>query len=102
MAKLPSYDEYTPWKYTHQVSNVQIMDIRELFAKNLRRARKEKGLSQEELAHLAEVDRTYVGALERRRYSVSIDVLDRLATVLGVQAWQLLQPAKSAEDDNCH
>lgn len=76
------------------------MDIRELFAKNLRRARKEKGLSQEELAHLAGVDRTYVGALERRRYSVSIDVLDRLATVLEVEAWQLLLPAKTAEDFN--
>ncbi|MGV0877559.1 helix-turn-helix transcriptional regulator [Martelella sp. FLE1502] len=31
----------------------------------LRRARKKKGLSQEELAHLAEVARTYVDALER-------------------------------------
>ena len=41
------------------------MDIREVFALNLRRARNAKGLSQEALAHEADVDRTYVSALER-------------------------------------
>jgi transcriptional regulator with XRE-family HTH domain len=41
------------------------MDIREVFALNLRRARNAKGLPQEALAHEADVDRTYVSALER-------------------------------------
>src|SRR5712691_2552653 len=41
------------------------MDIREVFALNLRKARNAKGLSQEALAHEADVDRTYVSALER-------------------------------------
>ncbi|RUX54140.1 XRE family transcriptional regulator, partial [Mesorhizobium sp. M7A.F.Ca.US.014.04.1.1] len=35
------------------------MEIREVFARNLRRHRQAAGLSQEELAHRAEVDRTY-------------------------------------------
>ncbi|MBL6082752.1 helix-turn-helix transcriptional regulator [Belnapia sp. T18] len=74
------------------------MDIREILASNLRLARRAKGLSQEELAYRAEIDRTYVSALERSRYAVSIDVLARLARVLDVEAADLLRrqsaPAK--------
>jgi len=55
------------------------MDIREVFARNLRRYRQEKGLSQEALAHEAGVDRTYISALERSAYSASITMVDRLA-----------------------
>lgn len=67
------------------------MDIREVLATNLRRRRREVGLSQEELAHRAEVDRTYVSSLERCVYGATIDVVDRLAKVLGVEASQLLE-----------
>ncbi len=48
-------------------------------------------MSQEELAHLAEVDRTYVSSLERSVYAASIEVVDKLATVLGIEASQLLE-----------
>ncbi|MGB7374159.1 helix-turn-helix domain-containing protein, partial [Pontixanthobacter sp.] len=41
------------------------MTLRETFAANLRRYRKAVGLSQEELAHRAQIDRTYVSSLER-------------------------------------
>ena len=57
----------------------------------LRRLRQAKGLSQEELAHQAEIDRTYVSALERSVYAAGIDVVDRLARVLGVEAADLLK-----------
>lgn len=67
------------------------MNIREVLATNLRRRRREVGLSQEELAHRAEVDRTYVSSLERCVYGATIDVVDRLAKVLGVEASQLLE-----------
>jgi transcriptional regulator with XRE-family HTH domain len=73
------------------------MEIREILAANLRRVRREAGLSQEELAHRAGVDRTYISALERCVYAVSIDVLDRLARELGVEAAELLhRPAKAS------
>ncbi|GMB79310.1 hypothetical protein NN6n1_00920 [Shinella zoogloeoides] len=68
------------------------MSIRDVFAVNLRKRRLERGLSQEELAHQANIDRTYVSLLERCEYSVSIDRLDALATVLGVAAYELLKP----------
>jgi transcriptional regulator with XRE-family HTH domain len=68
-----------------------VMDIRKSFGANLRRLRKKQGLSQEELAHRANVDRTYVSAIERGVYAVTIDVLDRLARSLDVEAWELLK-----------
>lgn len=40
------------------------MEIREVFARNLKAARRAKGLSQEELAHEAGIDRTYISSLE--------------------------------------
>lgn len=64
-----------------------------MFARNLRAARLTSGLSQEELAHRAGIDRTYVSALERSVYNASIDVVDRLATVLGIDAAELLKRA---------
>ena len=67
------------------------MEIRDVLALNLRLRRKELGLSQEELAHRAQIDRTYVSALERSLYAAGIDVLDRLAKALGVEAAELLQ-----------
>jgi transcriptional regulator with XRE-family HTH domain len=55
-----------------------------------------KGLSQEELAFRAKIDRTYISALERSLYAASIDVVDRLARPLGVEAADLLtRPAAS-------
>lgn len=62
-----------------------------MLARNLRKARQAKGLSQEELAHRAGVDRTYVSALERRVYAASIEVVDRLACELDVEAADLLR-----------
>jgi transcriptional regulator with XRE-family HTH domain len=67
------------------------MNIREVLALNLRKLRQARGLSQEELAHRADVDRTYISALERSLYAASIDVVDNLAQVLGVEAADLLK-----------
>jgi transcriptional regulator with XRE-family HTH domain len=66
------------------------MDIREVFARNLRRYRRAARLSQEELAHRSDIDRTYISSLERSVYAASIDVVDRLAAALEIQAADLL------------
>lgn len=66
------------------------MEIREILALNLRKRRQASGLSQEELAHRAGIDRTYISALERCVYAASIDVVDRLASELGIEAADLL------------
>ncbi|MFK0335192.1 helix-turn-helix domain-containing protein [Rhizobium sp. NPDC090275] len=67
------------------------MEIREIFARNLRRARQAQGLSQEDLAHRAEIDRTYVSSLERGIYSPTIEVVERLAIALGVDTADLIR-----------
>ena len=67
------------------------MKIREVLALNLRKFRRAKSLSQEELAHRAKIDRTYISAVERSVYAASIDVVDRLARGLGVEAADLLR-----------
>lgn len=47
-------------------------------------------MSQEALADAAKVDRTYISALERQKYSVTIDRLDEIAKELGVETYVLL------------
>jgi transcriptional regulator with XRE-family HTH domain len=71
----------------------------ETLAINLRRLRQAAGLSQEELAHRADIDRTYISSIERQKYAASIEVVDSLAKGLGVEASELLQapPAPDAE-----
>jgi transcriptional regulator with XRE-family HTH domain len=59
------------------------MKARAIFAWNLRRLRLERGISQERLAYDSEVDRAYVSELERKRGNATLDMLDKLAEVLG-------------------
>jgi transcriptional regulator with XRE-family HTH domain len=67
------------------------MTLREVLAKNLKRHRLAAGLSQEELAHRAEIDRTYVSSLERCNYAATVDMNEKLARELGIDAALLLQ-----------
>jgi transcriptional regulator with XRE-family HTH domain len=67
---------------------------RRIFAENLRKARLAKGLSQEDLAELANLHRTYVGSVERAERNVSIDNMERLAAALGTSLPSLLLEVK--------
>ena len=60
------------------------MKGRALLAWNLRRLRAERGISQENLATDAEVDRAYVSELERKIGNASVDLLDKLSNALDV------------------
>lgn len=71
---------------------VSLPKARERIASHIRRLREAKDLSQEQLGELAGFHRTYVSQLERRRTNISIDGLERLAQILGVDVLDLLQP----------
>ena len=64
----------------------------------MRRIRVRRGVSQERLAYDAEVDRAYVGGLERQTENPTIDLLDRLAATLSVPLAEFFTiPAKGAQ-----
>ena len=59
---------------------------------NLQRLRRDRDLSQEKLALLADVDRGYVGKIENAHYSVSVDMIEQLADALEVDPIEFFQP----------
>jgi transcriptional regulator with XRE-family HTH domain len=68
------------------------MDLREVFATNLRRVRHEKGLSQDDLAYEAEVSRSYLSQLEKGAFYASLRIVGHLAEALSVEPAELLRP----------
>jgi transcriptional regulator with XRE-family HTH domain len=61
-----------------------------IIGKNVLRIRKERKLSQEQLANLAEMDRTYIGYIENAKYNVTVVKLQRIAEALGVTLNELI------------
>lgn len=58
----------------------------------IRATRRSVGLSQEEFAYRAGVDRSYVGKIERGEFNITVDKLYRLAQVLACPPQDLLPP----------
>lgn len=66
------------------------MDVVRLFGVNVRYQRKLKGMTQEELAAAAEMERSYVSDLERGTRNPSVAALGRIADALGIEPHLLL------------
>ena len=67
------------------------MKLRAIVARNLRILRKQKGLSQEDLAFQAGINRNYVGQIEREEKSPTIDMIEKIAGALGTSPSDLLE-----------
>lgn len=67
------------------------MDLRPVFATNLRRLRHAKGLSQDDLAYEAEVSRSYLSQIEKGAFFASLKIVGRLADALNVEPAELLK-----------
>lgn len=65
--------------------------LRRAFAANLRAQRVSQGISQEELAEKACLDRTYVSSVERGQRNIGIDNIEKLAQALRVDAGELMR-----------
>lgn len=61
------------------------------FGRRLKELRLERGLSQEQLAHLAGLDRTYISSCEAGRRNVTLRTIDRLANALGVDVTEMVR-----------
>lgn len=69
-------------------------NLREVLAYNIRVARVTKGWSQEDLGLECDLDRTYVSAVERARWNVSLSNIERFALALELEPWSLLKPPR--------
>jgi len=67
------------------------MDLRGVFATNLRRLRHEKALSQDDLAYEAEISRSYLSQLEKGSFYASLKIIGKLAKVLKVEPAEFLR-----------
>lgn len=66
------------------------MKLRERVGLNIRNKRNFRGLSQEQLALAADLDRSYISEIELAKFSASLDVLERIATALNIDPQELL------------
>jgi transcriptional regulator with XRE-family HTH domain len=69
------------------------MDMRKLVGRNVGRIRREKGLTQEQLAEVSGFSQQYISGLEQGRRNPTVVTLYELATALGVSHMDLLRPS---------
>lgn len=76
------------------------MDVTQVFAKNIRRIRLAKRISQEALADLADLHRTYVGAVERGERNITLINANRIAEALGIRLSDCLKERNERKKAN--
>ncbi|MDR2923606.1 MAG: helix-turn-helix domain-containing protein [Treponema sp.] len=74
-------------------------DIKEIFAENLKKTRRKRGLTQEKLAEKAGMSLQYLALLEIARKFPSGEMLERLAKALEIETYELLAVASSANNE---
>jgi transcriptional regulator with XRE-family HTH domain len=66
-------------------------NILEVFGQNVQKYRKEKQISQEKLAELAGVHRTYIGMIERAEKNITLRNMEKIAKALDIKIQDLLE-----------
>lgn len=65
-------------------------DLAKIFGTKVRNVRKQKGISQDKLALLADIDRSYVGRIERGEVNITLEKVYQIADVLDCSVIELL------------
>lgn len=66
---------------------------------NIKKSRKNQGLTQKSLAEKANISRSYLADVENNRYNPSLDVLNQIAKALGISAQQFFKDDIDKKDD---
>lgn len=74
------------------------MDLRAVFATNLRRIRHARDMSQDDLAYEANISRSYLSQLEKGSFYASLKIIGKLADVLKVEPAEFLLRSKRKRD----
>lgn len=74
------------------------MDWNKIVGENVKRLRVERKLTQEQLAHDAQIDLTYLGGIERGRRNPSVSVLGRIAFALDRRPTEFFDSPSAADD----
>lgn len=69
-------------------------NIKKTVGSNIRRLREKRGWSQEKLAEMADLDRTYIGRIERGEKNIGVENLSKIAGTLNVAPSILLRGLK--------
>ena len=73
------------------------MNLKQIFGRNMRFYRYEKGLTQEELAEKVELNSSYISEIESGKYGPTFEKVELISRVLGIKAYLLFQ-----ENENTH
>ena len=68
------------------------------FSRHIRLVRRIKNLSQEKVAEMAQLHRTYVGQIERGDVTPTLDAAERISKALGMELWEVLHPGFTLDE----
>ena len=75
------------------------MSLERIVIDNIRRIRKEKGISQEKLAELCDTATSYIGLMEIYRHSPKLSTIERIANALHVEPIMLFIPYDKNDEE---
>lgn len=87
-----SNEQDIAWLNHSRHGRCPVMNLQERVGQNIQYVRRGKGLSQEALAHAANISRSYVGKLENGKNSMSLTTLEKIADALDVDPNDLTTP----------
>lgn len=75
------------------------MELRVRLGLNIQEVRRSKGLSKEDLAHHAGINRGYIGKIENTKHAASVDMIEKIARALAVDPVLLFKPRQPSKAD---